>query len=229
MRKPKRSLESDPHDLAGSNPFHGSVVLKDDLLETHLTLVETHISWVFLGDREVWKVKKPVDLGFLDFSNSKKRRAACDAEVRLNRRLASDVYLGVVPVTRDASGRHRFGGDESQAVDWAVHMRRLPDTDRADVRIAEDRLTPDHMDIIARTIASFHAEARSDEETGRFGTVAAIRINVEENFAQTRATILAHLTATEAQPLKLQPTDFEPKRSLVDRGPLYLRGTNLVF
>lgn len=89
-------------------------------------LRETHISWVFLTDRFAYKVKKPVSLGFLDFSTPQRRHQACLDEVRLNRRLCGDVYLGVVPITRSTSGRLRVGG-MGVPVDWAVKMYRLPD------------------------------------------------------------------------------------------------------
>ena len=86
---------------------------------------QTHISAVFLAGPYVYKVKKPVEFGFLDFSTLAKRRHYCEEEVRLNRRLAPEVYLGVVPVTRDARGV-RVEGD-GEVVEWAVKMRRLPD------------------------------------------------------------------------------------------------------
>src|SRR3954465_14445290 len=86
-----------------------------------LQVLQTHISVVFLTDQHAYKIKKPVNLGFLDFSTLEKRRHFCDEEVRLNRRLAPDVYLGVVPVT--AAGVEASG----EPVEWAVKMRRLPD------------------------------------------------------------------------------------------------------
>ena len=67
--------------------------LKGDLVATGLELIETHISWVFLGERDVFKVKRPVDFGFLDFRTLEARQQACEAELRLNRRLAQDVYI----------------------------------------------------------------------------------------------------------------------------------------
>jgi aminoglycoside phosphotransferase family enzyme len=88
-------------------------------------LIETHISWVFLTDKFVYKLKKPVRFSFLDFSTVAKRHRACLDEVRLNRRMAANVYLGVVPVTQSPRGRFRWGGSE-MAVDWLVKMRRLP-------------------------------------------------------------------------------------------------------
>ena len=98
--------------------------LERDLTDRADRVWQTHISWVFGVGGDVFKVKKPVDFGFLDFTTPELRRAACEAECALNVRLAPDVYRGVVPITLDPSGRHRVGGD-GPAVDWAVHMRRL--------------------------------------------------------------------------------------------------------
>ncbi|MEE8525964.1 MAG: hypothetical protein V3T72_18665 [Thermoanaerobaculia bacterium] len=172
-----------------------------------IELVETHISWVFLGDGEVWKVKKPVDFGFLDFSTSEKRRRACEAEIDLNRRLAPDVYLGVAAVTRDSQGRHRIGGS-GEPVDWAVHMKRLPDADRADVRLGAERLDAAQIEQIAAYLAAFHARSRCDRETARYGTVEAIGRNVRENFEQTRDVICAHLSAAEAAEIEAWQNRF---------------------
>jgi aminoglycoside phosphotransferase family enzyme/predicted kinase len=184
------------------------------------TLVETHISWVIVGTTEVWKLKKPVSLGFLDFGTVERRKAACEAEVALNRRLAPDVYLGVCPVRRDAAGRlfidcDREGeiarapdGTDSEPIDWAVHMRRLPDRDRADVRLAEGRLNHEHVDRIARRLAEFHAEARCDTTTAAFGRPEAVAVNVRENFDQTRESIGRVLTPAQAQEIERAQLEF---------------------
>ncbi len=172
-----------------------------ELMRPGLELRETHISWVFLSESEVWKVKKPVDLGFLDFTSLDKRRAACEAEVRLNRRLAPNVYRGVVPVSRDDAGALRFDGD-GKLVDWAVHMTRLPDEDRADVRLSAGRFTNEDIEVIAAQLARFHEECRSDQETARFGAVDVIGRNVRENFEQTRATILDYVSPDQAREIE---------------------------
>src|SRR4051794_39567402 len=86
---------------------------------------QTHVSAVFLAGEYVYKLKKPVDLGFLDFRTVERRRHFCDEEVRLNRRLAPHVYLGVVPVAQTPAGP-RFEAD-GPVLDWAVKMARLPD------------------------------------------------------------------------------------------------------
>src|SRR6476469_686298 len=89
-----------------------------------VSLIETHISWVFLAGDRVVKVKRPVHFGFVDHSTVELRRHSCDEEVRLNRRLTDDVYIGVVPITRCRKGLEVDGRGET--VEWATHMRRLP-------------------------------------------------------------------------------------------------------
>jgi uncharacterized protein len=159
--------------------------LVEDLVAQGYELRETHISQVFLGKDSVYKIKKPVALGFLDFSTPQLREHFCAQEVALNCRLAPDVYRGVVPITRDAAGRHRIGGDGTP-LEWAVHMRRLPDRDAADVRLHEGRLGRSELLKLAEHLARFHAGARCDAETARYGAPPAIEGNVRENFEQTR-------------------------------------------
>jgi aminoglycoside phosphotransferase family enzyme len=118
---------------------------KDDLATSGLELIETHTAWVLLNERTVWKIKKPVDFGFLDYSTIEKRQSACQAEVRLNARLAPHVYQGVVPITRDAEGRHSIAGT-GDVVDWAVKMERLADARRADLLLECGRLTAADLD-----------------------------------------------------------------------------------
>jgi len=189
--------------------------LVTDLRATGLELIETHISWVFRGETEVWKVKKPVSLGFLDFREVGQRKAACEAEVRLNRRLAPEVYLGVVPITLD-DGRHRIDGG-GPVVDWAVHMVRMADEERADVRLERGELDAERVERIAARIAAFHAEAADGPSIGRFGTVETILANVRENFEQTRAAIGQHLPAADARTIESYQLDFlQLHRSLFD-------------
>jgi aminoglycoside phosphotransferase family enzyme/predicted kinase len=186
-----------------------------DLLVPGVELRQTHISWVFLRADDAFKVKKPVGLGFLDFTTKEKRREACEAEVRLNRRLAPDVYRGVVPVTLDALGRHRFGG-EGEPVDWAVSMRRLPDSHRADVRLERGELTGEDVERVAGRVARFHGECGPSEAAKPFGTVEAIRFNVLENFEQTSSTIHRYL-----DPERVKELEAWQVRFLEERRPLF--------
>jgi aminoglycoside phosphotransferase family enzyme/predicted kinase len=180
--------------------------LKADFEAAGFELIETHISWVFMGETEVLKVKRPVDLGFLDFTTLEKRRKACDAEVRLNQRLAPDVYIGVVPITVDPSGIHVIAG-EGPVVEWAVHMRRLAVERRADELLQADLLEPTHIDELAAHVARFHAGARCDAETSRHGDVATIRRNVQENFQQTRSSIGDYLSPEQAREIEVWQLD----------------------
>lgn len=147
------------------------------------SLVETHISWVVLAGDSVFKVKKPVGFGFLDFTTREARERACRAEVDLNRRLAPDVYRGVVPVVRIADGL-AFGG-EGDVVDWAVHMRRLDDARSGEALLAAGALGPADLRKVARKLADLHESSAPTPEVTAFGSPAAIGVNVRENFAQT--------------------------------------------
>lgn len=197
--------------------------LKEDLRRASahagsaVELVETHISLVFLVGSDVYKVKKPVSLGFLDFRTLEQRRDACEAEVELNRRLAPGVYLGVVPVRRTRDGTHHLG-DDGEIVDYAVHMVRLPDERRADRLIAAGALDGPTIDRVAAHLARFHASARCDEAIARFGEPDAIAISVRENFAQTRNVVGAHLDPAQAAEVERWQLDF-----LRDRAALFRR------
>ena len=92
---------------------------------SNVEVIETHISWVFLTERFAYKLKKPVRFDFLDFSTPELRRRACQRELTLNRRLAGNVYLDVLPITKDVHGSLRLEG-KGTPVDWVVKMRRLP-------------------------------------------------------------------------------------------------------
>ncbi|MGD9657280.1 MAG: hypothetical protein AB7U61_06510 [Methylocystis sp.] len=131
-------------------------------LPASVSVLETHMSYVFLAGDKVYKLKKPVRYPFLDFSTINAREHNCREEARLNRRLAADIYLGVIPLTLSASRGLTLGG-EGETVDWLVAMRRLPREAMLDRLIAEDRLTTAHIDALSDTLADFyrHAECSS--------------------------------------------------------------------
>ena len=161
-----------------------------DLRASSEECIETHISWVFLRQGEVFKLKKPVDFGFLDFRQASSRRAACDAEVVLNSRLAPGVYRGVLPVWRDRAGMHHVAAEgEGEIVDHVVHMERLPALARADLRLERGELGAADIDRLARRIARFHDAAERSPAISAFGSVDVIRRNVEENFVQARTLL----------------------------------------
>jgi aminoglycoside phosphotransferase family enzyme/predicted kinase len=150
----------------------------------------THASWVFLAGDAAWKVKRPVALGFLDFRKAEARRRACEDEVRLNRRLAPEVYQGVVPIHLGPAGHAFHGG--GPVVDWAVRMRRLPDEASAAALLRAGRLTSERLAALAARLAAFFADARV---TPDFGRPSALRFNVDENFVQVEPYVGAGAAA----------------------------------
>jgi len=118
--------------------------------------LETHISWVFLTTRFAYKLKKPVRFEFLDFSTPELRHRACLEEVRLNRRLAPDVYLDVLPITSGSGDALALAG-AGEPVDWVVKMRRLPASQALDKLLRRDALTADQVQALAQHLVDFYA------------------------------------------------------------------------
>ena len=147
-------------------------------------VVQTHISLIFIAGDEVYKVKKAVDFGFLDFTTLEKRKFYCGEELRLNRRLAPETYLGVVPIAEDAAGTLRMG-ENGRIVEYAVRMKKLPVERMLGRLLAEGRTEPAAMDAIARKLADFHRRAETGGRIDEIGGIETIRRNHEENFAQT--------------------------------------------
>jgi aminoglycoside phosphotransferase family enzyme/predicted kinase len=144
---------------------------------------QTHISVVFLAGDFAYKIKKPVSLGFLDFSTLERRKHFCAEEVRLNRRLAPHVYLGMVPIT-SASDRLCVGG-AGPVVEWAVQMKRLPATATLESRLIRGELQPETLRTLAQRLAAFYRQADHNEEITSFGRFDIVAANLRENFQQT--------------------------------------------
>lgn len=124
----------------------------------HVTARETHMSWVFICDDYVYKLKKPVRFPYLDFSTLARREAACRAEVRLNRRLAPWVYLDAVPLRAVPGGLAITG--EGQVVDWLVVMRRLDETKMLEEQLLAGSLDTRQLDRLAAKLAGFYRASR---------------------------------------------------------------------
>lgn len=176
------------------------------------TLIETHISWVLLEDDFAYKLKKPVNFGFLDFTTLELRHEACLTEVRLNSRLTHAVYLGVKPITRNGNGHHAIDGD-GLVVDYCVHMRRLNESDRLDLRLEAGSVGPDLIRQLARHLARFHEHSAPRPEIDHFGDVAVVRQNVEENFTQTKDYITEFMRAEDAAQLRTAQLSFLERRA----------------
>lgn len=184
----------------------------DYFLHQGFELAETHISWVLLGSREVYKIKKRLDLGFLDFSTRERRRLACDAEVELNARLAPGIYLGVVAIVPKGGG-FAFAAPAAEKADtepleWAVKMVRLPAAARADQLLSSGGLGAGELERLAGKLAAFHQAAEVEAPTAGWGTLDVVRRNVAENFEQGRASLERCLTAVEGRQLEAWQKTF---------------------
>jgi aminoglycoside phosphotransferase family enzyme/predicted kinase len=135
-------------------------------------VIQTHASCVFLTGRFAYKVKKPVDFGFLDYSTPERRRSFCQQELRLNQRLCPDIYLDVVPLTVE-NGRLRVGGDGTP-VEWAVRMQQMDDTDLLSARLETDTIDRIQIERIALVLANFHTRAQSGPAIRAFGRPDAV-------------------------------------------------------
>ncbi|MDQ5984463.1 MAG: hypothetical protein CSYNP_00158 [Syntrophus sp. SKADARSKE-3] len=151
-------------------------------------LVQTHISFVFMAGDMVYKVKKAVDFGFLDFTSLEKRKHYCLEEVRLNRRLAPNVYLDVVEIWENGDGEIVLGSGKC-VVEYAVRMRRLPMERMLKKIIAKDDFDPALLDTVAEKLVDFHNNAAMGGAIDETGGLEAIRRNHEENFSQTEKYI----------------------------------------
>ena len=134
-------------------------------------VLETHISWLLLTGSYVYKIKKPVDLGFVDFSTLEKRKHFCEEELRLNRRFAPDLYLQVLPITGSANDPHLGGSGE--AIEFAVQMVQFPAKNRLDAVLQRGELLLTDADRLAETIAEGHAAAAVAPASSEYGQPAA--------------------------------------------------------
>lgn len=148
-------------------------------------VVETHISWVVLAGEFAYKIKKPLDLVFLDFSTLEKRRHACEEEVRLNRRLAPELYLDVVAVT--GTPEQPAIGGTGAPIEYAVRMRRFDRAQELDRLLAAGALPGERIDELARTIAAFHAAAPAAAAGDPWGDPATALANALANFDHVRS------------------------------------------
>lgn len=147
---------------------------------TGFRVIETHSSWVLLTGPMAYKIKKPVNLGFLDFSTLDKRQADCLEEIRLNRRLAENLYLDVLPITGTPTAP-RLGG-EGTAIEYAVRMRQFDPNAQLDALLNRGELTAAVCARLAERIARFHIDCPKAPVDSAYGTAETLRHSVFDNF-----------------------------------------------
>ena len=169
-------------------------------------LVQTQMSFLFLTGDYVYKVKKPVDLGYLDYTTLEKRRFFCHQEVELNRRLSPDTYLEVASIVR-REGQIRIGG-EGETIEYAVKMRQLPREQMMDSLLLLNRVTEEMVANVAEKLAAFHDKAVTSPEISAYGKLETIMTNTEENFTQTEKYIDISIPSSRYQHIKAYTDNF---------------------
>lgn len=152
-----------------------------------VSLVQTHISFVLLAGDYVYKWKKPVDFGFLNFSTLEKRKFYCEQELLLNRRLCPDIYEELVTVTEEGEAFCLNGS--GKVVEYGIRMKRMPEEKMMGRVMAAGGLTHAHIDAIIETLVPFYQAAAGDRTIQDFGRSESVAVNVLENFEQTEAFI----------------------------------------
>jgi hypothetical protein len=176
-----------------------------------IELAQTHISFVFLTRNFVYKVKKAVNLGFLDFTTLEKRRFFCERELELNKRLCEGMYLEVVPINRSSVIKIK---GEGETVEYAVKMKRIPQERMMSRLLEEGKVDEEVVDGIAKLIAEFHSKAGTNERISEFGSLAMIETNWKENFEQTSRFVGKTISAKDVKLISERVNDFM-KRSVV--------------
>ncbi|HAV40591.1 MAG: gluconokinase [Aquificota bacterium] len=167
-------------------------------------VIQTHTSWVLLLEDIVYKIKKPVNFGFLDYSTLEKRLENCKKEVELNKRLCQWVYIGVVPIS--FIGNRYVIEDSSNPVEYAVKMRRIPEERLLKNMLSE--ISKDDMKRLARHIANFHLKAERRDE---FGRLEVMKFNTDENFMQTEKYIGITIEKEDYEYIKEKTNRFYEK------------------
>lgn len=170
-----------------------------------IELIQTHVSYVFLTGDYVYKAKKPVNFGFLDYSTLEKRLHFCQEEIRLNQRGAAEIYLGYFPITQ--AGEKYILNGEGEAVDYVLKMVQFPQETLLSNVFEAGKLTEETMMELGRIVAKFHAQSPSSDYIRTFGEVAKIRESIDENYDQTEKYI--GIAQTQAQ--------FDQTRQFTDR------------
>jgi len=168
--------------------------------------LETHISLLFLTGNHVYKVKKPVDFGFLDFTSLQKRKYFCEQEVKLNRRLAPDLYLGVVEI-KNEQGQISLGG-EGEIVEYAVKMKQIPEERLMNQLLRTNQVTAPMMEFLSETLVHFYATAETSDVIKSFVKPERVKQDTDENFDQTEKYRDVTISGEQYAEIRHRTNDF---------------------
>jgi aminoglycoside phosphotransferase family enzyme len=167
---------------------------------------ETHISLLFFTGNHVYKVKKPVDFGFLDFTSLEKRKYFCEQEVMLNRRLSPRIYVGVVKITKD--GKQILLDGRGEVLEYAVEMKQIPEDLLMDKLLEKDQVTPKMIEAISEKLAGFYSTAETSDFIKSFARPERIKQDTDENFEQTEKYIAVTISKDVYLEIQNRTNDF---------------------
>nr|CAD5982638.1 putative protein Rv2004c [Planktothrix pseudagardhii] len=153
-----------------------------------IELLQTHISFIVLTGEYVYKLKKIVDFGFLDYSTLEKRHYFCEQELHMNQQQAPELYLEVLPII-EIGDRFQFGDNQNPAVEYALKMRQFPEENLLINLFAQDKLTIKEMEELGKVVAEFHQSCPTNDEILKFGEIAQIRHSIDGNYQKTQKYI----------------------------------------
>ena len=154
---------------------------------SQIRFLQTHISYVFMTGKNAYKIKKPVNFGFLDFTTLESRKYYCEEELRLNRRLCGDMYISVLPIAL-SDDIIKING-EGKVVEYTLKMKEIPQNTIMSKLLAENKVSKIDVERIAKLLFDFHNKAETNEEIEKYGSLDVIRFNWNENFDQAREFI----------------------------------------
>lgn len=178
---------------------------------TGVSLLQTQMSFIFLTGEYAYKIKMPVNLGYLDYTTLENRKYFCDKELLLNKRLAPDVYLEVIPIVKHGE-KYTLGGT-GQIVEYTLKMRQLPQDRMMDVLLAANKVSDEMVAAVACKLAEFHSRAETNLEISQYGSITSIHVNTEENFNQTRKYIGTSISLEQFQAIENYTNDFMKKNT----------------
>lgn len=177
-----------------------------------IEMVQTHLSVVFLTRDFVYKLKKAVNFGFLDFTTLEKRHFFCEKELKLNRRLCGDMYLEVVPINKASFVKIK---GEGETVEYSVKMKRMPQEKIMSKLLEENKVDDKIVDRIARIIAEFHSKAETNKRISMFGSLVTIETNWSENFEQTEEFIRKTISSEDFNLIRDKVAGFMKKNTVL--------------
>jgi hypothetical protein len=192
-----------------SIPFLQKALLNPEIYPDRprsIKFIETHISLLFLTGNYVYKVKKPVDFGFLDFTSLEKRGFFCEQEVKLNRRLSPDIYLGVERVTKE--GNRILWGGKGELLEYAVKMKQIPEEFLMDKLLEKKQVTSKMIESISEKLVQFYFAAETNDRIKSFARPERLKQDTDENFEQTEKYIGVTISWEVYEEVKNRTNDF---------------------